>query len=41
MFGDPIYEGDSYYEIGKDIVLKENLERWAEQFEREAEKDVV
>ena len=36
-FGDSIYSGEFYYDIFGEIVAKDNLYKWAESFEREAE----
>ena len=35
-YGKPIYAGETYYEIDGDIICRENLWMWAEQFERKA-----
>lgn len=41
QFGDPIYEGEKYYDIDGDIVSECNLERWAKRYLREAIRYVV
>lgn len=37
-FGDPVYEGDRYYDFnnGWDAIHEDNLEKWAKQFLKEA-----
>lgn len=33
-YGTPIYEGDRYYDIDGEIVCRENLWKWAEEYEQ-------
>ena len=35
-FGDPIYEGDGYYEIDGDIIFEDNLCEYCERFKQYA-----
>lgn len=41
QFGEPIYEGDKYYDIDGEIVSELNLERWAKRYRKEAVRYVV
>lgn len=41
VFGDPIYEGDIYYDIDGEFVTEGNLAQWAKRYKREAIKYVV
>ena len=40
-FGDPIYEGDEYYDIGGEIVCEDNLNQWAEKFLKRCSSDDI
>lgn len=33
-YGDPIYEGDEYYDFGGTIIAKDNLTKWVEYFSK-------
>lgn len=36
FFGEPIYAGDDYYEIGDDIISADNIRKWLRYYKKVA-----